>query len=224
MPGGTHREIMFMKKEVTIIIAGASLFFPALVLAQWDMANLYYGVRGGVAITEMDSGRLTRELNERGHNVVANVDRRDWGGTAYAGYFFTPYVAAEVGFVRQGRFDASVSGTSSDPQRLARDVGRLQARSGDGGVVAVRSQLPITEQVFLVPRAGLYVVRGEADVTTNGQRTRTRRTLGGGTIGLGATLAVTPAVHLGLMLDQYKPDRGPAFTTLGAQAEWHLGR
>jgi opacity protein-like surface antigen len=196
------------------------------VLAQTEGGGLHFGLRGGVANTSIDSARLTQELRSRGHHVTASVDDSSAAFNFYVAKRLSRHFALELGYLNIDEHDARVSGTTTQSaDQLAQDVMQAQAKTGNAVSLMGRWQIPISgERVFLMPRAGAFWWRSEADVVT-GSGTRSFSDDGlGFAAGLGLDFAVTPALHLGLGWELLRPDSQGSESLLFGQVEFHLMR
>ncbi|HEU4620824.1 MAG TPA: outer membrane beta-barrel protein, partial [Burkholderiaceae bacterium] len=110
----------------------------------------------------------------------AQVDNRDTGFKAYAGYYFNSNVGVEVGYVNLGKANVSGAGATLDFK-------------GSGVFADIVGHLPLTKEFSLLGRLGLFNGRVKVD----GRGLGSDSDSGTDTkVGVGAQYMITPQVGL----------------------------
>lgn len=185
--------------------------------------QIYLGIRGGVAHTNMDSANLTSNLRQRGQNVTATVDDQDPFGSAYLGYRFMPNAAVELGYIHAGKYQAKISGSPTSPQKLADEVADLTAGSGNGIALDLRLDVPLVQSVDVTPRFGAYVWKTDFETNSGGNSTKHTKSGVGGHLGFGLTVKLPAHFRLGLGYDVMIPTASHTIGAGYAQLEYGFG-
>ena len=126
----------------------------------WANSAWYMGAGVGASHAKIDEARLRRSLSANGASVNSFIaEERDLGVKLFAGKQLNRYFAVEAGFFDLGKFDFE-STTSGD--------GVLRGEAGFRGVnLDLVGQLPLTERLSLLGRAGVQYARATTHFSGN---------------------------------------------------------
>lgn len=181
--------------------------------------KFYLGLRGGISQSGINDAAVGAEINRRGHNITLVTDDNSPSGVLYAGYWLAPRAAVELGYIHLGSFDTRITGTSSNPSRLATDIADvLPALGGNGVTLALRYDQPLFGPVSFVPRLGLVWSTVERKIGGV-----TRKDSGvSGMAGAGLNLRVGSGFQVGLGFDLLPIDTDAAQTQLYGDIEYRF--
>lgn len=132
----------------------------AVVNPDWADSAWYMGAGVGQSRANIDEARLRSSLGANGATVTSfNADERDLGFKLFGGKQLNRYFAVEAGYVDLGKFDFAAS-TSGN--------GTLRGETKLRGVnVDLVGQLPLTERLSLLGRAGVEYARASTHFSGN---------------------------------------------------------
>lgn len=162
-------------------LAAAGLFFSAPAAAQF-----YLGFSFGRA--DVDQNLVIPDLLDPG----GTVDGKDSAFKLFGGYQFSRNFALEVGAVDLG--DMTYSGTFSNGPITGPVTG---GRVENGGLnISAVGVLPLGERLALFGKAGIFLWSSEATDVTGGVLTISEADGSDLSLGLGASVALTPRASL----------------------------
>lgn len=127
---------------------------------EWANSAWYIGAGVGQARADIDTAQLARSLTANGASLTSlTKDERDLGFKLFAGKQLNRYLALEAGYFDLGKFDVAAS-TSGN--------GALHGETSLRGVNAdLVGQLPLTDRLSLLGRAGLQYARARTHYSGN---------------------------------------------------------
>jgi len=184
--------------------------------APWSL-----GVRGGAGSSTLSAYELENKLAERGHSVLAQVERDAAAAAIFIGYEFDHGLILEAGAGYLGRYDVRLGGVSAAPTRLADDLADLAPASGWATSLLLRARAPVWNgsAVFLDPRFGGFYRWNRVSGDINGDHFSRSDRQAGVQIGLGISYSITPRLSLGLGGDLYLCKVQDLVAVYGAQIE-----
>jgi OOP family OmpA-OmpF porin len=177
---------------------------PAFINPDWANSAWYLGAGIAHSRANIDIERISRSLAANGSNVTRfDVDQRDIGFKLYAGRQLNQYFAVEGGYFDSGKFDFAATATGN---------GVLRGETGFRGVnVDLVGQLPLTQRLSLLGRAGIQYARASThfsgnrlNAVTNPNPSSDGRT--NPKVGLGVEYKLTEALALRGEVERYRVD------------------
>ena len=173
-----------MKKLLILTSAAGAIAVSNAYAAAGD-AGWYGGLSVGRSIEHMGGAGIDTALGAQGAAPGASLDRRDFSGSLFGGYSFSPNFALEGGLTSLGRLDFTgpVSGHYS----------------ASGAELDALGLLPVAERWSLYGKAGLFY--GRSTLEANGARVHDWDT--SPVLGLGASYDLSRSVAARFGVDRY---------------------
>ncbi len=198
------------RARIAVLLAA---LLPAVALAQ---PGPYVGVSGGQSRTSDDLASNREDTLANASAIRSDFDADAGGWKLFAGYRFTPWLAAEAGYADLGKSRLSATMLGGTPGLPAAfDLHRKVNGYGIDVVVGA----PIGERFAVFARGGAYRMRVEADVALDGnivfpdtaERSRTvKHDSTVGHFGVGGEWAFAPHAALRLEWERFL-DAGKSF-------------
>ena len=193
-------------RRVLPVVAGCFAFGTAQAAeSSWYVGGLWGQVRSDVSSADV-AADLTR-AGFAGGEVSVDNDSRD-AYRVFGGYRLTPNWSVELGYADLG--EASARTTASVPVGLAQAYAQavLDAlpTSAEGVEASLGYHFPVTRELALSARAGLWRWDGDADARFGSQKLSNSREGTDAVYGLGADWAVNAGWTLGFEADRYRVD------------------
>ncbi|QNA91201.1 OmpA family protein [Massilia sp. Dwa41.01b] len=140
--------------------APAEAAAAGFVNPDWANSAWYMGASVGQARADIDGARMTRNLTADGSSLTSfSKDERDLGFKLFGGKQLNRYLALEAGYFDLGKFDAAATTSGNGALR-----GETSLRGVNADLVG---QLPLTERLSLLGRAGVQYARASTHYSGN---------------------------------------------------------
>jgi OOP family OmpA-OmpF porin len=174
----------------------------SFVNPDWANSAWYMGAGVGQSRAKIDEERLARSLTANGASLNSfSKDERDLGFKLFAGKQLNQYFAVEAGYFDLGKFDFAATTSGNGVLR-----GETELR---GVNVDLVGQLPLTQRLSLLGRAGLQYARASTqfsgnrlDAVTNPNPPHGGRR--GAKVGLGVEYKLSEALALRGEVERYR--------------------